>query len=342
MNNNRITKIIEIQILKLYSEGFSYRAIGNILNFNFTTIGRTIKKHNVATKMGGPKKYSLNDHYFEKIDTEEKAYFLGLMYADGSVSYFNNNIRLYLSGDRDKIIIEKFKKSIEATHPLKINKMKDPNHKTSYGLSFASIKMKKDLFKLGCAPNKTFNLKFPTEEQVPKYLMRHFLRGYFDGDGSVSIMKNAANWQAYFLGNLNFLNKLSDFLKLEIGVECLIHPQRNIFQYVFTAEKCQKILKFLYEDSSIFLDRKKELYNLIKDFKKYKTYIIYDQIQNEHIYIDNYEKFYQSLHTSGSKIYKTLKSRQFYKGFRLDKVIDNAKERAEKYLIFTKNRIPNL
>ena len=138
-----------------------------------------------------------NIRNFEIIDTEEKAYWLGFLYADGSVSSTDNRIELGLA-EKDLNHIEKFKEFIGIP-----NKISYRPQTKSYRYSFKSIPCKEDLIKHGCVPKKSLILKFPTEEQVPEHLIRHFIRGYFDGDGWFS--NTSSCFQVGIIGTEDFI-----------------------------------------------------------------------------------------------------------------------------------------
>ena len=116
-------------------------------------------------------------NHFEKIDTEEKAYWLGFLYADGSVGSKENKIELGLA-EKDLSQVEKFKQFIGLDNKISYRK-----NTKSYRSSFRSQKCKQDLISQGCVPKKSLILTFPTEQQVSHSLICHFMRGYFDGDG---------------------------------------------------------------------------------------------------------------------------------------------------------------
>ena len=153
------------------------------------------------------KKFKCNENFFEVIDTEEKAYWLGFLYADGCVqqkgNYYTTKIDL---ATIDRNHIEKFKKSLDSNH--NINDYKDHSK-----IVIGSKKMFNDLNNKGCVPKKTLILEFPTIEQVPEHLVHHFIRGYFDGDGTINIMKQFKTPQARFqlLGTYDFLKGVCDF-----------------------------------------------------------------------------------------------------------------------------------
>src|ERR1035437_4356361 len=131
-------------------------------------------------------KYKINETYFDVIDTEDKCYFLGLLLSDGSNNY--KNVSIGLSGD-DKSILEIFSKILYDNHrPLLVNKLSDinENHKDSHKLFICNKHICETLRKIGMIKNKTYNMPFPSViDNCFKF--SHFLRGYFDGDGSVII-----------------------------------------------------------------------------------------------------------------------------------------------------------
>src|SRR5699024_9205607 len=131
-------------------------------------------------------KYKINHNFFDEIDTEEKAYWLGFLYADGCVREDRGCFRLGLQA-RDVRHLEKFRESLDSNHTIKeTNKV--TNEKIYYGnyIFIHSKKLVKNLVEKGCFENKSLTLKFPSYDIVPKHLIYHFIRGYFDGDGSVS------------------------------------------------------------------------------------------------------------------------------------------------------------
>jgi hypothetical protein len=118
-----------------------------------------------------------NIDIFQNIDTEEKAYWLGFLYADGCVHSQENKIELGLA-EKDYEHLNKFRNFLQIK-----NKIAYRDSTKSYRLSFRSKKSKQDLIALGYIPCKSLLLHFPNSQQVPDYLIKHFIRGYFDGDG---------------------------------------------------------------------------------------------------------------------------------------------------------------
>lgn len=221
-----------------------------------------VKTRKIYTKSG--RKWNLNEYYFETIDTEDKAYFLGLLYADGCVSGNHNEILLQLNY-RDVELIEKFNIAIEYDRPITdiqpkivtgFNKGNGGWRELMKGTTIASVRFKKYCIQQGLYPRKSLTLTFPTEEQVPKELVRHFIRGYFDGDGYVSDVKNKQAVVS-FAGTKDVCDSIKTIITQETGVNVTVTYHNNIW-YAKIAGRFQisKIYQWMYKDSSVYLNRK--------------------------------------------------------------------------------------
>lgn len=260
-------KYLDIAI-KLYNEGFSFVELGKIFGKTSSSINHVFKTRGIKSRTVQENsliKNQLSPDYFERIDSEEKAYILGLLYADGWNSVKGREVGIELR-DYDLDILEKIQKSIGGN--TKLNKIVQKyNGQIKYAYRLYSQKYCEDLAKLGCVPNKSLVLKFPTEEQVPKHLISHFIRGYFDGDGSVS--KYAKNIKVNFTGCTNFITSLRDYLasikvvpqnKLNFGKD----KERKAFCMMEWNGKrnCKSLYNYMYKDATIFGNRK---YNKFKE-----------------------------------------------------------------------------
>lgn len=202
--------------------------------------------------------YEMNDDIFETIDSEEKAYWLGFIYADGCISESKNDIELFLK-EEDLKHIEAFKKFLQATNPIK-KKIKN-NKYISYGIRVTSSKVKNDLIILGAYPNKTSILKFPKESQVEKSLVPHFLRGYFDGDGCIT--KTTQGHPAIeILGTLDFLQGIIEYFDLPISIHGFSHSSINRIQLF--GNNFKTFTDSIYNQPNVYLNRK---------YQRYKTYL---------------------------------------------------------------------
>ena len=195
---------------------------------------------------------------FEIIDTEEKAYWLGFLYADGSVGSKEDKIELGLA-EKDLKHIEKFKTFMNIN-----NKISYREKTKSYRMSFRSAKCKQDLIDKGCIPKKSLILDFPNENQVPKHLIRHFIRGYFDGDGWFTNTESC--FQIGIIGTENFINGFLNSIENTNKDNKIfdVHRKNGAKRYVFGAyDDVLNFLNWIYKDSNIYLERK---YNSYLDF----------------------------------------------------------------------------
>lgn len=227
--------------------------------------------------------YSLNEDFFENLD-EISVYWLGMIMADGNVrsSNYENALKIKLS-IKDEGHLVKFYKDISYNGKFVYF---EASEITSKGHTYktcetvlAQISSKKlihDLTLLGCMPNKTV-VGCQISEKIPEHLIRHFLRGYFDGDGSVVIDKQERKGKIYkpqlnvfFLGDFNFLTHLKKIMINELGLsDVVISKRKGIFCIKWAGNKqCKKIYDWFYIDSTRFLPRKKMKFDeVLTNFK---------------------------------------------------------------------------
>ena len=216
--------------------------------------------------MGNSKRPFKNKNILKNIDTEEKAYWLGFLYADGSVGSNENKIELSLA-EQDFHHLEKFKNFINLENKISYR----PKLK-AYRYSFKSYDFKQNLINQGCVPKKSLILEFPTSQQVPDKYVRHFIRGYFDGDGH--FVNTNACFEAGFIGTENFIKKCLEVLPETLNKTLTIkdvHQKNGAKKYAFYSYQDVKLfLDYLYKDSNIYLDRKYEHYlDFINNGSKY-------------------------------------------------------------------------
>ncbi len=196
-------------------------------------------------------------NYFENIDTKEKAYWLGFLYADGCVSNRRNTISLNLKKE-DEYMLRNFANTIGTDNAISHSKkMVDGKEFDQSHFSIRDAKMKADLMKWGCVPNKTYEeIEIP---HIPDNLMWHFIRGVVDGDGSINYSNH--NLRLSITSNSEtFLNQL----KIKFGKDKLALDKHKTPMLVITGSKQLKpILDNIYKDSN----------DLIRLNRKYKIYL---------------------------------------------------------------------
>ncbi len=204
--------------------------------------------------------------FFRKIDTEEKAYWLGFIAADGNISKDKYTCSIEIK-QSDKEHLEKFSKIFNNYYPvLQIDKVYP-----SVKICIHSKQCCLDLEQYGIIPNKSLildiNFNLISEELLP-----HFIRGYFDGDGSIFCnvpkRKNGYNyeeWGCNFVGTKKVLSHFKRYLNLKNKIT----KKGNIYSLDISGTlKTYQVLTILYNNSTIFLQRKKDKYNELQSSQR--------------------------------------------------------------------------
>jgi len=267
------------EIISLYRFGKTQKDLALIYRCSQTHISNILIKKLVKTRVGKNIKYTdVNLNFFKEINDEESAYFLGLLYADGCVQIDNGcyTISLKLKSD-DQYIIEKFRDIMSPSSPVKITKNKGSENTYSY-FRINQKEICYQLENLGCMPNKSLILKFPTT--VPTSLIRHFLRGYSDGDGCIyrnnlqktKTSKPYSNYIWKIVSTKQFCESTAKILKEQLDINCsqsLSRPKTNDITTTLSVggnNQSMKFLDWIYRDATIYLPRKYQKY---LDFKEY-------------------------------------------------------------------------
>ncbi len=279
--SKKFTKEQEEGITERYLLGEKSSNLAKEWNCHYSTILNIVKRNNGKTKTKSESHvlYSKDENYFNCINSEEKAYFLGLLYADGCIHNTKPRFLISLHED-DKYILDKFAENIKYNGQLYKRISKKENNSDQYCLSITSEKIKMDLIKLGCIPKKSLIVQSPTETQVPDKYINHFIRGYFDGDGSVGYTKRIINENSYkeqfaqIVGSCSFIDELIlklDFLE-KINVS-LVNNGNNKNIQIKNKKDFIEIYNYLYKDATIFLTRKLEKFKEILSFLENKKFI---------------------------------------------------------------------
>jgi hypothetical protein len=218
------------------------------------------------------RKYNFNMQIFENL-TKESSWVLGWILSDGCI--YNNRLILNLAS-KDIEVLYKIKEIFEYEGPILKSVIKNNNKEFYYNsLSIYSKKLTEDLNKYEVVPAKSLILKYP--KLVEWRNMRHFVRGYFEGDGCVKYSKKGNNISISFKGSFEFLRKLKFGLWGCLGIEGGIYKVKNsnIYDYVICGNiSAVNFLNWIYGTSEpqIRLDRKyersKELYKLMVENRK--------------------------------------------------------------------------
>jgi hypothetical protein len=205
------------------------------------------------------KEYTLTHDYFNNLNYEGPAYWLGVLSSDGFVSQ-KNSIGMEIS-IKDIEWLELFKETIKSNHKIS-DRIRGKAHTCS--LAFRSPMMSTRLRELGLVHNKTYNLE-PCN-LVPKEQKVHYYRGLFDGDGSIFYRHSTRSnhWCVNFRNTKPLVRGFAKFVGSDRDVRK--SPRRNGENYIieFSGNPIvQRILHLLYGNCNFYLPRKYNLYKTI-------------------------------------------------------------------------------
>ena len=202
------------------------------------------------------RKYHINQDFF-KTWSRDMAYILGYWWADGCI--YKGQMFDITTHAKDKYILKRMAEKLQYEGPIQ-----DYVNRQAYRINFSCVVIYRDIVALGGSERKSLTAVFPN---VPKEFLPDFIRGYFDGDGSVWFVKGGPRINSEFCsGSKDFLLKLWDILKQEAGIEGgnLHLCNASCYELIFGKRDSIKLGKFMYkENPELFLLRKKDKF---KDF----------------------------------------------------------------------------
>jgi hypothetical protein len=191
------------------------------------------------------RKYTMDENYFEDIDTPDKAYILGFLLGDGNVdkNFFRLSIHIH---ERDREVLEYIKEQLKTDAPIRRTR------ETMISLRISSYKLIMDLSKWHMIPQKAHVLEMP---DLKEDLQPHLVRGLFDADGSVSGQRYC---RINIRGNGKALEKVNQIVDKQARIS-----NRKVCKYDGTSiwsinnqEQVSKFAQWLYKDATFFLTRK--------------------------------------------------------------------------------------
>lgn len=277
-STQKIFPEMESKILELYDNGLSCYKIAKKYDCTPTLINRVIIKYGKSKTNEDYHDYTLNENYFEKIDTPEKAIILGFLYADGYICEKKHYIKIQLQY-RDEHILEQIKKAVSSNKNFYYRVLKGRKYSA---VVFNSRKMVSDLVNLGCMQRKSFKIRWP---KINHKLLPDFLYGYWLGDGwsSHTYRSNLNNGVMNFCGclgiasNKKFCYDIIKYLNCELGVNVC-------YEKSYTNKRCgnvrikglsdlKSLINFMFKNHKlIYISRKIEkVRNIQKCYKnKYR------------------------------------------------------------------------
>lgn len=262
------------QMYEEYCNGSSSVKLSEKYGPNPSSIISLFKRRGYSTKSCSEsnQKYKINETYFDSIDNEHKAYWLGFIYADGFISTVNkrNSFGISLS-IKDIDHLYKLKKDINSNHPIKKYIQSSGYIEGQEYCKFIvnNKYLVSSLIKQGVVENKTNILNAPN---IPESLIKHFIRGYMDGDGCISYSVNRDEYSIKILGTENILDYIKNYIEKNNIAKINKYHKRKKEHVVSSLElggnlQVLHFLNIIYDNATIALERKYQRYiNLCNKF----------------------------------------------------------------------------
>ena len=246
-----LLKEIALEYIKDNSKSIS--ELCKLHNLNKNSLSNEIKRQGgiIVNKQNITK---FDDTVFDNIDSEEKAYWLGFIFADGTISShipgkkprYQFELSLAL---KDKGHLEKFGRF------MKYNNVKCDSYRCRWIIN--SKHLWETLNNIGCVPNKSKILQFP-QKLIDSNFTSSFVRGYMDGDGCIGIYRNRLYCQC--IGTKQFLNQIKESFSIDVNLGHDLRWSDEVFSFQLGGDKCYYFLYKLYNNATIYLDRKYNKY----------------------------------------------------------------------------------
>lgn len=265
----KITKETEQFVIQTYKKKpITYEECAKLCGLSYPSIYKILKRNNIKpyskTQLYSP---NFNENYFSEIDTEDKAYFLGLIMTDGCISTTSSSkfVAVELKS-YDSYILQKWLNCIGSTRKLTTDKRCD-----CVTATICNKKIVSDLKKYSCAEHSSLTQQFP--KNITDNMMRHFVRGLIDGDGSLGyytvVVKGRVRKKHYksvrmCSGNYQFLKDMMIYMQNTLGLnldyKSIQKEKENLYSFKYSNKHdLSLILHWLYDDATIYLTRKKEI-----------------------------------------------------------------------------------
>lgn len=248
MKKSKINLELERNVVNDFKKGAFLKEIRKKYQIGDLTINTILCKNNIANR-GPIRKHQFNENIFDTIDHSEKAYWLGYLMADGGI--YRRTLQFSLI---DKEMIYAFRKFM-GNENIKIVFVNG-----SWRIDFNSIKLLNSIKKYGLIKKKSYRIKV---SNIPKNMLSHFIRGYFDGDGCIHIKPVKTQGILTFTScSTKMLQQMCNILKEK---NILRKNKKYVFKNksqnwaIFTCGQRKEILnfgKFIYCESTIHLERK--------------------------------------------------------------------------------------
>lgn len=278
-----ITEELKQEIIKYYlSQPMTMKQVEDKYELSHPTMTKILKdvpKYTKA-KLNNP---NMKEHFFQEINNEASAYFLGLLISDGNVFKDSTGRQASISITldlKDEYMLKKFKEVLQTNTSIAYD------GRGCGQIAVRSNIMAEDLAKYGVVSRKSYSTYLP---QISKEMMPHLIRGIFDGDGSIMAKPNPNNdghnrflHSISFCGTHQLMEDISNCILENLGIKATVYDYKDRKLSELKIQSIHNIAKFgywIYINATIFLNRKKDIFN---DFLKHYNNILVEQFKKEY------------------------------------------------------------
>ena len=223
----------------------------------------------IRKKMGNRadlRKHRPNDHFFDSIDSEVKAYLLGFLYADGYIAS-DGRIGIRLQ-EGDVEILEMIQKYICPNNPIESSNNQNFKRKPQHSIRWRSSIMYSRLKELGFCIDKT-HTDSNIFQLIPEDMKKHFLRGYTDGDGHLQVYRlDNGTYRKIGIcwcnGSIKILEDIRSWLPNHLWH--LYNSKTFWVLGCYQHKDAYEVIKLLYDNANFFLTRKMNQAKKLFDF----------------------------------------------------------------------------
>jgi transposase len=260
-----LSKEREQLAIDYYNKYHNMTKVGKLVHMSEKTVKDVLTSHGikVLSNSEAHKRCHIDEHYFDEIDNHRKAYYLGLMCADGTVSKKNNRVQIALQ-ERDKYVVEELKKDLRTDYKISLlpYSKKNPKWSDQVCLTLTNTAVHDALVSHGVVPNKSQTLEFPINLKEEYY--SSFILGYMDGDGHIT--DHPKDRRCNLVSTEKFCLSVAKIIKDKLDINSsimLCHRKDNVPTRVLSIagkNQVKKFLDWIYSESDIYLERKHNIY----------------------------------------------------------------------------------
>lgn len=253
------------EAITLYQGGMPFEAVGEKFGVSGNAIRGLLFRRGIKarTLSQAKRRVPCNHNYFDEPLDEERSYWIGFILADGSISEKKYGRTAGLTvriAEVDRGHLCKLAKALGSKH--KITHVVEGAGHASVQFRVSSSEIAESLIRYNVLPRKSADHAF--SELIPPHLLKHYFRGYFDGNGGISRHKRSL-WTINCCSSHRFLTRFVQWIGEQIGGhDAPVYMGDGIHRVNWSGtHRCREILDLMYKDATVYLDRKMEMYEAV-------------------------------------------------------------------------------